>query len=1099
MPPILTQEAVVMRKPDNVGDGFQLLYENGKPPTALNGARVHIWVYWQKPQQLEKIASFGLVGETLPKLIREIVITGHTASRICASATALLMEAMAKLPGDVERYIVCGAGYIKVADHHCTSHYTNLLSKNGPSPIDIVKDLINDLQRLAQSSGLIEVHNLDWNHLEKYRKSYESKRKQSRELILLPECKDESRVVFLQPLIPNSHSTDEPFTVKLNGWDFDCPEFQVASTRHLQNVRRELLRDALRRREIYGSWLQEWCIGSQGLVRLVKLLPENELEGVRIELPTSSENTKTNLESNISLGQFLKNHVSQFATQGTSWQSHALYMFVNEPHSPLNDAELDAIEVISAGNMTIVDFEGGVRRQAERNEVYEETKRQRIKEIMPNLISHCLRYIQQMDDIIEPYNNPDNWDKEHTDKPEHELTATQLKTKRFSMISRSIAMESMVRGWPSIFMSDKADRKIFDSWAKKYRKHIWRIINEEAQKRNIRIEQLLEDNVVYKVTYDDDLGSTLHPLILIDNTYQVQIHGSKAKMSLNLPLWTNTAPQYLIPPPASKSNSYMADLLISKAIAISSKENCDKNVLASLLRQALGYHPVVGGQLIIQEWALRLGKDTSNEFNCAKNLINAFELCGHYRYDEAFPHLQQYFKAEQKPLPSAYVAAALCETEYSGKSFAELLKQETICRQINEIIKKHIPQEYEDIDQQLLQEIHRGRHPRLLQALIERKKAYSEKERIEKEIQNDLAKVRNLFASALENPDAYQASHPYLAKSITLYPELIEKILSTENKFNLFTYSSDYVQRYFKTSKLIEASDLLATLLILSKTYNLLDNCDARNAENIANDLRKAARAIWLGAEQRLQIEDITQSLLEGKKDRIHLSSLGTRLETCMGQLAGNISELMQQQYLWSPDFAEELYAKIYLTQVFYGHYMTAFEQMISAEVTLSRMKGVEWSILDHQISIPESGYSLGFDSDNGVIFINEKNQTKKILSLVSVNEKSLIRLQTLFSTDDLPTKINPMAPTLAEAILTLTIEPDHEYQQWCEGMKLIKDELILAMGMYEQFVSVIPEKIENSSKQGQEHMQQLEKQAPIDSPVIDYLWKNRLHWSEII
>src|SRR5215813_11135617 len=87
--------SVRMRPPDSGGDLY-LLEELAKPRACVTGSRIAVWIYHDGP------------------IIRQIILSGHTESATCLSATSILIEAVKTLDTVAEWMLTCGAAYIKI-------------------------------------------------------------------------------------------------------------------------------------------------------------------------------------------------------------------------------------------------------------------------------------------------------------------------------------------------------------------------------------------------------------------------------------------------------------------------------------------------------------------------------------------------------------------------------------------------------------------------------------------------------------------------------------------------------------------------------------------------------------------------------------------------------------------------------------------------------------------------------------------------------------------------------------------------------------------------------------------------------------------------
>jgi len=763
-----------MRPADPYEREIHLLEELSTPPACLTGGRIAVWVY----------RDGGVV--------RELVLCGHAERRTCSRATSRLTEAVKLLGSGVRWMLTCGAAYFRVDPGEIESarHAMALLgAMGGYRPQSLVGDsdmarramaaleeaerhqevlnlMIEGLREVGRDTGLVDVCEVPWTALRGFRDQFRQCVGASPPLLVARPFPGgwEGQVADLMPIVPGNDPDGEPLVFHLEGWDFDCPLFQQVADGHLRNLQRELLADALQRQRTYRRWLKEW---TEEWLELLSGLPEKEARAVNLAVPPrmdepGAEPRKVDVET------FLTVHLASFINRRQDWHRLELALFQRRGFGNATAAELD--REIRPKKVILVEFE---RVQTTTRDATEEdapyTLRESTTRDRPELISRCLRYIRMMDGLIGPYERLRDLRSTSQGRddpgPESEVRGERL----MDEISRRIVMETMVRGWPSFYIDDERDRAVYQAWAEKFRRPIWAIMTRQAIAARVSPEILLEDNVVYDIRFDGDLGCTIQPLMLVDDAAHAQIHGSRAGASVAVPLWNRRLgrpmPDEVIA--LGQTNSRRAQRLVDLAGQAACGTGGDPRHAAEFLRLALGCHPAEAGRLILAEWSRRLGRDTRAEFDRARQFVEASALCARHRYAEAAPRLAAYLASEPAPVPDALVMSACCELVSDAADLSEHRASEVRLKALFRQWKT-LSDRFEAASQRP-DAAHKAdltdtiRAQKAIQAMIEKLHAKLQKQelRLEKAVESR----RALIQHALASPASVQTQYPALARA----------------------------------------------------------------------------------------------------------------------------------------------------------------------------------------------------------------------------------------------------------------------------------------------------------------------------------------------
>jgi hypothetical protein len=1053
-----------MRPPDAVDAEFHLLEEISKPQACLSAGRISVFVYHDE------------------YAIREIVVAGHAETATCSSATAILIETAKRLGDAVDWMLTCGAAYFRLQPLEQTSSGIDGFVRAQ----DLFGRMTRLLQEVADEKGLVDIYHRDWRRLVSFRERFFSAAEERSPHLLLPETGGaEAQVVDYAPILAGAGADAKPLVFQLEGWDFDCPEFQAVADIHLRNLQRELLRDALRRRRTYRGWLKEWM---EEWVRHLNLLPREQGAQAALDVPppakpepemdADSEPREEPESTAATAPEFLRMHAERFLDRGQSWHRDLEYVVRHMPYGAATDAELD--RPIHPDIITEVDFHRGVkhtRRATEDDGTY--TMRQRILSNEPGLISQCLLYIRDMDTIIAPY------EKLRTGSRDAGETVD-------ATISRQIVMETMVRGWPSVFMQDEADQKAFAVWSDKYRPRIWAILAKQAKAQGVALDILLEDNVVYDVRFDDDLGCRIAPLMLVDDTTHAQLHGSRTGASVAIPLWPRKVPRSLPPDvlTLAPTNSERVARLVRIAAEETSGPRANIKGAAEILRQALACHPAEAGKLILQEWSRRLGRDTAAEFERARHFSQAAELVRRFRYSEGARAIAEYFKKEPKPVADAYVIAALAAVCRDGDARAELQKKindyQRLARPHNELVAK-LRAEHErgwKISVRQLETV------KSMQQELDRltKRIHKEEDAIKFETE----RVKTLIEGALRDPAA--PSQPRELGLAVLHAR--ELLLETLDHGCIYRSSRTAMLRYDGIRGTIETRGLLDILFeLLNIAYDVERAPNEARRQTVAA-MERLSTALWLPSEIESDLRKLAEEFAKGDWDRLQSRHILAVLREASSTCLARMEDLLSSPVVTGAPLKETLVTRIHVAQMINSKFKIALDMLLKTRTAFGGAIDSPWTVLSEElVEFPGDG-RLALDGD--VISVESEGRRTPLMQAAGLSAADRRLVEATLADERLPTRLSRFASCVAEALLAVEIEPRLDWRTWRDAMSLLVPELIVALSSFRFGANLMPDHVPASVDSAAEVLRKMDLVVPRTYPDVDWQWSNLGSWAKL-
>jgi hypothetical protein len=1080
--PISTLFHVRMRPADLAEKDFHLLEELAKPRACLTAVRVCCWVYHG------------------PEGIRELVLSGHTEAGTCLQASNILIEAARRLDGPVSWKMTCGAAHFRVET---------------PS-IEVQEALgsaVVGLRELAENTGLITVIDTDWRLLTTFRNNLRSWTGTRPPLVILP-VPESGRVADYVPLVPGPDPEGEPLEFRLEGWDFDYPEFQAVANVHLRNMRRELLRDALNRREIYRSWLKEW---TEQWVRGLHFLPKEQARTVTIAVPApvnrpGASDTKQNVMGFIRA-------LPSFLDTGQTWPKRLEHEHGQIPYELWSATELD--EKHWPDTVEEVDYQRGIKSsRAAKPTDPPFIWRQRLRHQDPVFISQCLLFIRKMDNLIRPYEELETRLAGGEDPLEMELDPGMAVV---AEISRRIVIETMIRGWPSFYLPDPRDRAVFEAWAQQARPRAWSILARQARRRGMALEPLLEDNIIFDVRFDADLGCTIKPLVLVDDAAHAQVHGSRLGASAFIPLWARQTCRPLDGEilGLATGNSERAQRLVEMASRRASGPDASAEAVADLLRKALACQPAEAGYHVLREWSRRLGRGTGAEFQRARDLVEAYALCQYMRHGEARPRIMAHLAAEPDPVPDALVIAALCELASSWDLARQHAELEEAARNHDALVPRH--NELVEKLQRLRTELGKERElnplhgfgigsQRFLDLFLQSQPLQQKLEQIGGELQLEksrcdrLTKILEehrqtagtLIRKALSDFASVGADRPALSRAALEAPAELAAVLTDEGFLSLRP-SEAFSRRYDGVRKLVYIRGTLEIWQALAEVHCRVDrDPECMTLQKEADELRRLSQDVRLPSRLAEPLKDLISELDRGKGDRILHGTLLTALKRAMAGAISAIRDRMSDAALSAASYGEELEIRIHILQCIELRFRVALQAMLNARVTLARVASQTWTVCHSGLAELPAGAGFRFEAASGTVFVTLADGRTPLLHIEGIAPEETAHLARIFADPELPSWIDPLAPSLAESVLLAEVKPGPPWQVWRDAMALIEAELLCSLSFFSYRACLLPELSPPLAEAGREARK--ENIVPRDAPEIDWQWSNLdLRWRKLL
>ena len=1009
----------MMRPLDPEVRPFYLAEELVAPKVSITAGRVSVWVYGERPD------------------VREIVIAGHAESRTCAAVSAAVFDAIKSVASSNAWMISAGTGHIRLPE------------STSDAEASAIEQMIDRIEGISNATGLVDVYYVPLDVLQNFRSRFNAQRGSHPPVVTFPELLPPEHVADYLPLIPDKDPTRRPFSFRINGWDFDCPEYQNLADRHLRALNRAFVRDALRLRQTYRRWLEEWM---EDWIDMLHCLPQDQAEGVRLEVPEEDEAGKESTASqSCGAEEFLSQHAVRFVAKAAVWHLRLYREHTQKPYRPKPDSVLDAPRI--SKHIQLVDFPRALMRQRRLlKKDKPHTYRGAATESLPSLISTCLDYINRMNRIIRPY-------EELADRRRSGSKAEPL-----DEISRRILIDTMIRGWPSFYLDRQEDRAAFARWSDGCRQRVWQIMLQSAAKVGIAPELFLEDCVAYDVRFDADLGCLVTPKLLFEQTYYAAAHGTRIGASMVLPVWPRRCSRVLDNPGGAPNRDQALTLAQSACREVDRPGGASFRV-ASLLRSALNWHPVVAGRFILQEWLHRLGSRSDSEYRCAELLLEAGEMLARGVTPEARRRCLAYLELEAQPVPDAFVTLALCEVFEGGEAG----------RQYSAKI-----QEKRAVLDQMSVADEAGLAPSWL-SVIALEELESDLYRLDDQRRTS-PEVKRWIECALDNPDSVSDSHPYLSRAAR--DARIELRATLESGDEPVARPSTAMNRYSAYANVIPARALLAYALRLSRMIHDLDGAEIR--ETIIRDLVELSDAAWIASEVRSTIVRIRNEFFKGGIDTLLSESLKAGMQEAINACLSAADGLLDRVEDGVMPL-EVAVMRLHIAITFDHAFAAAIDKLLQMKVPLARATAGSWSVLAPDIKEVPSGGTLSFDPVTGAVSVLMTESSTPLMKITGITDEERTYLRGLLTGCDLLQQAQEKMEPLAESLLSLHVVPRPSWQRWRDAIGQLRDDLIVTLSHFSASITLLDDCVPSLTDSGRQAVSLLDELPALDTPIINF------------
>jgi len=1072
-------DAGIIKRPDQFsGHTLPLAAELAKPPSCIHASRITVWVYQDQQGR-----------------ICELVVIGHAESETCKRASSALIQGINLLSDQIDWMLNAGAAFIRVK-----SHETQPPRPHSPDPLLMARAMAGDrnallailgggdgmggdqkvlgkmierLGEIAAATGLVDLIRTPVAVLQQFRTAFQGGA--GRPAWIPPRSGQTAKVADLIPIRPARAGVGSCLEFHLEGWDFDTPQFQQVANVHLRAMRRELLGDAHYRIRKYRQWLQG---GLRNWLGQLDKLPKAEAAVVRLRVPD-----RTVPGGSVVLGtdEFFQKHLERFVG-GESWPRQFAQQFKKLRFGRAAPDELDEEFEIRVKN---VDF--GTMEEVEGTILT--TVRRQATESSPSFISHALSHILRMQDIVDPY-----------ERQERGLVGKEGETDSEALlhqrISKSIVLESMIRGWPPTFLQEEEDRSQFKLWAGEVRDRIWGILNRQARDAGVHPQVLAEDNVTFEIRFGEDLDCWIRPMMIGDDANHAQIHGvGTLGASVFFPVWTRTK---MIPLEADGIALGADNTTRARKLVDLSRNQKEQGARVYCLQLALACHPGIAGKEILMEWNRRSGRDTSEEFTADRLMVEAAECLMRGRFAEGEEKIKAHLAVEQDPLPDAWIIWALCEAQRTHRSLAHLRR----CASELEAYRKVLQGLQENVERARAgkklseEEIAALEQAQGLPDLFKRKQKELEGHSTRR--REEQAQARAIIESALERPGEFLPRFPGAAQAAESFPALLRETLGEENSLH-WSPGSRYFSRYYPVRAVVEAREGLALLWNFAKSIYLVAEGGAPERKEALALIKQASSHLWLpgmeaesGADGKLNafVSDIDPLFQSGRDTSAWDSVLRLRMKSLLQEVLVEVNDyfhsVVLSDLLKACHLAEARTTRLHFLQIFQSDYLEMWQELQHAIVPFSRAF-CRWRQVDStEKPLHGPGASLTFNPTTGTISLVSGSaphgtllQTDDVLT-----GEEAARIQEILAS--LP--VEQEGPIdLATLILRAPVEPTREWKDWIEAMTLVRPALFHALSTHCVVANLIPELTPPLTEDGKKYYRQLDHAPPVQSVEIDW------------
>ena len=647
-----------MRKQEHNLSNFHLVEITKEPPASVVASKATVWVFRN---------SAGA--------INRLLLSGHANLPICREVSSKLYTTLIELGPKVEAsLLVPGAFEVKI-NPSLENEPNKSIETNSPmgklasflKPVGILDELFHQLQQMEIETGLVEIRELDEKGKdgihEKVLSEVRNFQWSKKDKLLIAKGETQIEDVAFMPFYSLKLGDFEPISIDIETKFIEGPEFDYLINRQRLSLILEMTRDAHRRKQVYTEWLSR---DEDSLRRLAydmfsEILPSltvKQMEGLLVEL------TKLTVNALQTMPLFLQtDNLGKFIVQRQVAASRVDVRALLQQYHVFNDREWN--EKIQPFKITNIPVQG-VRNylEATLGEVGKINKYisrlELIEGHLPGLIQTDHEWINKMDELIAKFEKKDD-----------------VRDERIQKINLETFLDSFLRGWPSFFLEDEKSQQIYQNWCNNRREVVWRAIRSKLAEIEMRIEPIIEDNVVFRVQRLNSELVRITPLCLVTNRDLGLLLSRRVGATYYINFWQRRNKIWREQPVSLENEKN--DKKSKRLASLASQKLQDANIADAVtcFRDAIRTHPYVGSnEIITNYWSIY--SNTNKEFLIKTKLVQALHLFNKDRSESA-KLLTEFIQEYPDYLPDPYlflsVSRKLKSTQVEESSLQRLTQE----------------------------------------------------------------------------------------------------------------------------------------------------------------------------------------------------------------------------------------------------------------------------------------------------------------------------------------------------------------------------------------------------------------------------------------
>ncbi|MBK8903625.1 MAG: hypothetical protein IPM53_20755 [Anaerolineaceae bacterium] len=506
-------------RPIESSENFQLEDLVHEPDGRITGSHVTVWAYSE--------------GDKL----NHVVLVGHANGPVCKRISAKLSTIMLQHPGD-KALFVPGVFSMEAGE--------------GEKDLD---ELIKAQMTMEQRhTGLVNIHNVNghFDHIqEQFAQSIQESFDHAQLAVLQYPFQDKTTRALVLPFYTLNKEGVQQLTLTFDWKPFATSHYQELVDVQENEMRYEIEEDARRRKRIYQEWQKK---DREGLIlnvsNMFKLIFDNNITVTTLQklidtyinqllnqppplLAVWEKGDQLVISNDFLNGrlQVLRNFIVTFNYGDSSFK------YVARRLGSDHDAWERAIQKITTPDKVIT----GSRSYQDATETHTGERffvslQHLIEWNSPIMIAHDKEWIGRMDRLLEKFENP-----------------TPEMQSRLEQITQGSLIDAFLRGWPPVFLADKAHREIYQAWSQDQRENVWGHIHTLLRDRGIRMDPLQADNVFFNVEMTAGERIKVTPyfftsdkdfMVLLDSryglTYYIDAWQYRGRILQEIPIEQNT-------------------------------------------------------------------------------------------------------------------------------------------------------------------------------------------------------------------------------------------------------------------------------------------------------------------------------------------------------------------------------------------------------------------------------------------------------------------------------------------------------------------------------------------------------------------------------